>query len=103
MPEAKIDKVKLSQMLRAGKAQREIAQVFPWPAASDCIALYRVCVALCGYRQGQPGNGFAPTNQDITAADPTDRGAITGTGLDCLLHADGRRARPHTETAHHPA
>jgi len=28
MPEAKIDKVKLSQMLRSGKAQREIAQVF---------------------------------------------------------------------------
>jgi dsDNA-specific endonuclease/ATPase MutS2 len=28
MPEAKIDKVKLSQMLRAGKAQREIAQFF---------------------------------------------------------------------------
>ena len=28
MPEAKIDKVKLSRMLRAGKAQREIAQVF---------------------------------------------------------------------------
>jgi len=28
MPEAKIDKVKLSQMLRAGKAQREAAQVF---------------------------------------------------------------------------
>ncbi|MBW2408841.1 MAG: hypothetical protein JRF72_03510 [Deltaproteobacteria bacterium] len=28
MTEAKIDKVKLSQMLRAGKAQREIAQVF---------------------------------------------------------------------------
>ena len=28
MPEAKIDKVKLSQMLRPGKAQREIAQVF---------------------------------------------------------------------------
>ena len=28
MPEAKIDKVKLSQMLRAGKAQRAIAQVF---------------------------------------------------------------------------
>jgi len=28
MPEAKINKVKLSQMLRAGKAQREIAQVF---------------------------------------------------------------------------
>jgi predicted transcriptional regulator len=28
MAEAKIDKVKLSQMLRSGKAQREIAQVF---------------------------------------------------------------------------
>ena len=28
MSEAKIDKVKLSQMLRSGKAQREIAQVF---------------------------------------------------------------------------
>jgi uncharacterized protein YerC len=28
MPEAKIDKVKLSQLLRSGKAQREIAQVF---------------------------------------------------------------------------
>jgi len=28
MPEAKIDKVKLSQMLRSGKTQREIAQVF---------------------------------------------------------------------------
>ena len=28
MPEAKINKVKLSQMLRSGKAQREIAQVF---------------------------------------------------------------------------
>jgi dsDNA-specific endonuclease/ATPase MutS2 len=28
MTEAKIDKVKLSQMLRAGKPQREIAQVF---------------------------------------------------------------------------
>ena len=28
MTEAKIDKVKLSQMLRSGKAQREIAQVF---------------------------------------------------------------------------
>ena len=28
MPEAKIDKVKLSQMLRSGKAQREIAQFF---------------------------------------------------------------------------
>ena len=28
MPESKIDKVKLSQMLRSGKAQREIAQVF---------------------------------------------------------------------------
>ena len=28
MTAAKIDKVKLSQMLRAGKAQREIAQVF---------------------------------------------------------------------------
>lgn len=28
MPEAKIDKVKLSQMLRSGKTQRKIAQVF---------------------------------------------------------------------------
>jgi uncharacterized protein YerC len=28
MPEAKIDKVKLSQLLRSGKAQRVIAQVF---------------------------------------------------------------------------
>ena len=28
MSEAKIDKIKLSQMLRSGKAQREIAQVF---------------------------------------------------------------------------
>ena len=28
MPGSKIDKVKLSQMLRSGKAQREIAQVF---------------------------------------------------------------------------
>jgi hypothetical protein len=28
MPKPKIDKIKLSQMLRAGKAQREIAQVF---------------------------------------------------------------------------
>jgi uncharacterized protein YerC len=28
MPEAKIDKIKLSQLLRSGKAQREIAQVF---------------------------------------------------------------------------
>ena len=28
MPKPKIDKVKLSQMLKAGKTQREIAQVF---------------------------------------------------------------------------
>ena len=28
MPEAKISKVKLSQLLRSGKSQREIAQVF---------------------------------------------------------------------------
>ncbi|MGA2109447.1 MAG: hypothetical protein ABSH25_17620 [Syntrophorhabdales bacterium] len=28
MPKPKIDKVKLSQLLRAGKSQKEIAQVF---------------------------------------------------------------------------
>jgi len=46
MPKPKIDRIKLSQMLRAGKTQREIAQVFDVtePAISKAKKELKVCV-----------------------------------------------------------
>ena len=67
MAEAKIDKVKLSQLLRSGKAQREIAQVFG--VTESAISKAKTELNVCVVKNVALENAHRVVDKNLNAID----------------------------------